>query len=174
MADSKGTLMNNRRRYKRFSATAFLNVPVDITPFPPFFGSSIKGKVIDLSAGGMAILIKEAIPMDRKLFLTLRFPDDTRLSCAVQVRYVMPREKRYLHGIEFLDLAPDMMQKIDRMSNNYIDCEYRIQAKAVKICTATCSFYSMCTKPQKKETLTDPLVKLELVFQQLEEISPSI
>ena len=157
----------NRRKNPRFSATAFLNTPVILSPLPPFFGSVIKGRLIDLSAGGMALLLKDLIPSGTSLFLTLRFPDLIVMGSSIQVKYTMPRGNHYLHGIEFLDLSAEMKEKIDQMSRDYIDCESRIQAKNMDVCSQLCAFYSMCAKPEKKGMTLDPIVHLELVFSRL-------
>ena len=160
----------NRRKHPRFSATAFLNTPVILSPLPPFFGSVIKGKLIDLSASGLSLLIKEVIPVGTNLFLTLRFPDLTVMGCSILVRRMMPRDNGYLHGIEFLDLSSEMKERINKMSHDYIDCESRIQSKTLDVCTRYCSFYSMCLKSHKKEQSLDPIVHLEMIFNTLEKI----
>jgi len=129
----------------------------------------IKATLIDLSAGGMALLMKEVIPAGTNLFLTVKFPDLTVMGCSVQVKRMMPRDDNYLHGIEFVDLSQEMKDRIEKMSHDYIDCESRIQAKKIDVCTQYCSFYAMCSKAQKKEQSLDPIVHLEMIFNTLEQ-----
>jgi len=160
---------SNRRKHPRFSATAFLDMPVILSPLPPFFGSVIKGTLIDLSAGGMALLMKEVIPAGTNLFLTVRFPDLTVMGCSIQVKRMMPRDNAYLHGIEFIDSSPEMQDRIEQMSRDYVDCESRIQMKKIDVCTQYCSFYAMCSKSHKKEQSLDPIVHLEMIFSTLEQ-----
>jgi hypothetical protein len=156
--------MENRRRHKRFSATAFLNRPILLLPLPPYFGHAVKGKLIDLSAGGMAILIDEMIPMGTNLSLMATFPDGFKIECAVQVKHQIPREEKYIHGFEFLNLAPVTMEKIEKMSSDYIDCESRIAAHAQEICRTHCAFFTMCNKPEKLDLTFEPSKVLELQF----------
>jgi hypothetical protein len=145
----------DRRKHKRFSATAFLHTPVYLSPLPPYFGHPVKGKLIDLSAGGLSVLIGEIIPQETFLSLILTFPDNSKIESIIKVRHAVPRGKGYLHGIEFLNPPAYMVEKIDKMSSDYIDCENRIQAAASEVCRMNCAFFTMCNKPQRTELLTN-------------------
>jgi PilZ domain len=159
----------NKRKYKRFSATAFLNKPVNLQPLPPFFGDPIKGHMIDLSAGGMAILMNEIIPQKTKLSIGITFPNQTPLQCKAEVKRVVPRGKKYLIGFEFLNLPTEWVDKIERMSTDYIDCESRIQKGETEVCETNCSFFSMCNKVQRREPLVEVDVALEMAFKMLDQ-----
>lgn len=161
--------MQNRRKYTRFSATAFLNRPVLLSPLPPFFGHRVKGKLIDLSAGGMAILIDEIIPQGSKLNLLGTFPDRFKIECIVDVKHVIPRNSKFVHGIEFLNLPALTVEKIEKMSADYIDCENRIAAKISDVCKTDCAFFTLCIKTQKINPVFDPNLVLELAFKSLED-----
>jgi hypothetical protein len=158
--------MHNRRRHTRFSPTAFLNRPVLLKPVHPFFGHPVKGKLIDLSAGGMAIFIDEIIPRGAHLTLRVTFPDQFKIETEVDIKYVMPREGKYVHGIEFLSLPAEVAARIDAMSTDYIDCESRIAAAETEICRTQCAFFTMCNKPQKLNPVLDSIPALELTFTQ--------
>lgn len=143
-------------------------MPVHLMPLLPFFGRAVNGKLIDLSAGGMAIVIRDIIPQGTKLDMTVTFPDKTSLNCTVEVKRVVPKAKSYLHGIEFLNLQPEMVARIEKMSSDYIDCEARIQSTPTgEICKTSCAFFNMCTKPQRINPVPDPMVALDLAFRTL-------
>jgi len=162
------TMNENKRKFTRFSATAFLNMPIVLDPLPPFFGDKVKGRLIDMSAGGMSLIISELIPLKSKLHLVMRFPDKTTMKCNIEVRHAQPRDRDFLHGFKFLNLPYYIGNKIDTMSNDYIDCETRIQKKESEICISKCTFYNMCTKSQRKEpVLFDVDMALELAFKTL-------
>lgn len=165
-------MAQERRRYKRFSPTAFLNMPVHLEPLPPFFGHDICGKLIDLSASGLAILINEIIPQETFLELSVRFHDQSKIHSIVQIKNVRPKNRSYIHGIEFINLSATMAEKIDRMSSDYIDCENRIQKKVLDVCKIDCAFYTLCSKKEKKTKTIDTPVALELAFQIREESRP--
>ncbi len=158
-----------RRRHKRFSATAFLNMPVYLEPLPPYFGKSLKGKLIDLSAGGMAILIEEFIPPQARLNLALTFPDKSMLESIVEIKHAVPKDKQYLIGIEFLTVPLSVQQRIEKMSSDYVDCEARIERNLGDVCRTDCGFYNFCTKQQRSVPLIDPDVVLNMVFKKLQE-----
>jgi hypothetical protein len=159
----------DRRKHKRFSATAFLHTPVYLSPLPPYFGHPVKGKLIDLSAGGLSVLIGEIIPQETFLSLILTFPDNSKIESIIKVRHAVPRGKGYLHGIEFLNPPAYMVEKIDKMSSDYIDCENRIQAAASEVCRMNCAFFTMCTKQQRLQPVVDVNASIELAFKALED-----
>ena len=153
-----------RRKHKRFSATAFLNRPVQLAPLPPYFGYEVQGRLVDLSAGGMAIFIDELIPPEVDFILKITFPDGSLIDTNIKVRYAVRKGGGgYLHGIEFLALTPDMAARIDQMSSDYIDCELRIQTGDEHPCRSTCAFFQMCRKRQKLAA-APARESLELVF----------
>jgi c-di-GMP-binding flagellar brake protein YcgR len=162
-----------RRRYKRFTATAFLRMPVRLAPVPPFFGRPVKGRLIDLSAGGMALLIDEVIPLNTRLKTVIVFPDQTQLNATALVRRLLPKEKKYMIGLEFQFIDSEMQAKIDRMSTDYIDCEARIREKKQEVCRTNCAFYSLCNKKEKLDPVVNVDVALEVAFQVLEETAVS-
>lgn len=159
--------MVEKRKHQRFSATAFLNMPIELNALPPFFSHSVKGKLIDLSAGGMAILINEVIPMGTKLDLKVRFPDHSYLESIILVKRVVPRSRKFLIGIEFLTVPGFMEKKIEKMSADYIDCESRINEGSTEICRVDCAFFTMCKKKERVDPVVDLDKMLEITFEQL-------
>jgi hypothetical protein len=165
--------MSERRRYKRFTATAFLRMPVNLMPVPPFFGRPVKGRLIDLSAGGMALLLDEVIPLNTRLQVTIRFPDQNVVDATAQVRRIVPKDNKYLMGLEFQFISEEMCQRIDKMSNDYINCETRISEKKLDVCRMDCAFYSMCSKPEKLNPVVNIDFALEVAFKVLEDSAVS-
>lgn len=155
---------HERRKHKRFAATAFLGMPVTLTPFPPYFGHAVSGELIDLSAGGLAILIDEIIPQSSVLNLSITFPNHSKLECVSRIVRVEARGSKFLHGIEFDTLPTYWEEKIERMSTNYIDCENRIQNKAAEVCRSDCAFFNFCSKPQKINPTVNVDQALEIAF----------
>lgn len=162
-------MSQNRRKHKRFSATAFLNRKVRLSPLPPFFGEVTEGRLIDLSGGGLALDLDKIIPQGTNLHLEITFPDRSKIDCDVQVRHLAPWNGRHLHGFEFLNLPSVIAERIDRMSNDYIDCETRIVNEATEVCRSECAFFSICNKPEKVSPIFNPDVILELAFRSLDD-----
>jgi c-di-GMP-binding flagellar brake protein YcgR len=157
-------MLINRRRHKRFSATAFLNKPVRVAPLLPYFAEPINGRLIDLSAGGMSIFIEMRIPQGTTIHLEATFPDHSKIECDAQVIHAIPRNGSILHGFEFLNLSVPLGERIERMSMDYIDCETRIESKKTEVCRSDCAFFSLCTKSEKVSPVLDSKGILELSF----------
>jgi len=154
-----------RRKYKRFAATAFLNRPVALTPLAPFIGKPIRGKLIDLSAGGLSILIQQMIPLGTKLNLKLSFPDQSVLQCEAEIRHMVPKDKFYLHGLQFELVDPLIAAHIEKMSTDYIDCEQRIVNNHMAPCIGRqCAFFAMCNKQERTERVLQHEEDLLLSF----------
>lgn len=143
-----------RRKHRRFAATAFLNRPVTLTPVAPFFGKAIKGKLIDLSAGGLSMLIQQIIPQGTRLHLTITFPDHSHMESDIEVVRTMPRDRNYVIGLEFLNLDLSWVERIETMSAQYIECEQRIQATELTPCIGkACTLFDMCNKSERTNLL---------------------
>ncbi|MCB4755921.1 MAG: PilZ domain-containing protein [Elusimicrobia bacterium] len=141
--------LSDSRRHPRFKSTAFRGVPVHLKPLPPYFGTPTEGHLVDLSAGGMAVLMGERIPTDTNLQMELTFPDHSVLGCKVRIRRAVPQKDLTLIGIEFLDLPDYMQAKITRMTKDFLDCDIRIKARVKDICQLDCAFFNICDKREK-------------------------
>jgi len=159
----------NVRKFKRFSASAFLNIKVKLAPLPPYFGDPTFGHLIDLSAGGLALQVGELIPQHSRWALIVSFPDRTELKAIVQVRHVSKRNQMYLHGLEFLNISELMSTKIDQMATDYLECDERIENKDPKICLENCSFFNVCTKPQRMKPQLNKNLTLDVSLKKYEE-----
>ncbi len=166
--DDKLDFLMDQRRFPRFQSSAFQGVPVRLKPLPPFFGEPTQGKLLDLSAGGMAILIEETIPKDAKLKLELTFPDHSILESNIRVCYSKAEKKEFLIGLEFLDIPDFMRNKISRMSEDFLGCENRIKKNAINICQLDCAFFSICDKHQKTKLEKELDITLQMKLNQIE------
>jgi hypothetical protein len=78
---------------------------------------------------------------------------------------VLGRLMLKVHGIEFLTLSIAMVDRVERMSTDYMNCELRIRGGAREACRTDCAFYTMCTKKEKLEIMTSLDRTLNLNFQ---------
>ncbi len=141
---------DDRRKHPRFSDRILAGVEVEMKPYPPLYGEPISGYLTDLSAGGMAIIIPDLIP--KKVFLRMKviLPDGFILESVVTVRRVVQQGKGhdYLHGIEFLNPAPEMVEHIEAMAADLLSCNERTQNSANEICVKSCRLLQICKRPQ--------------------------
>jgi len=149
MADNKS---DEKRKYQRFSDTTLLYNPIEIAASPPFLDKPIQGNLLNLSSGGLAILISKEFPKRKGFHIKLVFPDRTILECDAQVSRVIPKHPRFEVGLKFKNLPQYMEKKISNMAKDYNACEDRIFKKDPIVCHLDCSFYVICQKPQKSQS----------------------
>lgn len=138
------------RKHRRVGSGAFAGIPVVLKPAPPFFGEEMEGKMVDLSGGGLAVLMKEAVPVKTKLKLWMVLAGREAITCTVSVRRVSSKEDAYLTGLQFLDLSEDVAADLAKLSGDFDACETRIRQDETPVCVPGCSFYALCDKPQKQ------------------------
>lgn len=140
------------RKHRRVGSNAFEGIPVVLTPAPPFFGEPVDGKMVDLSGGGLAVLLKEAVPVKTKLKLWMVVTGREAITCTVSVRRVSAKGGAYLTGLQFLDLNEVVAADLAKLSGDYDACEERIREEQTPVCVPTCAFLTLCDKPQKQTT----------------------
>jgi hypothetical protein len=98
----------------------------------------------------MAILIPDLIPKNVFLKMTMILPDDFKLESVVTVRRIIKqgRENDYLHGIEFLNPSPEMIEHIEKVSADILSCNERTKKDGKEICVDACGLRSVCKRPQ--------------------------
>lgn len=153
-------ISDERRKHPRFSDRILAGAQVQMLPCPPLFGEPASGYLVDLSAGGMAILIPGLIP--KKVFLRMKMilPDGFLLESIVTVRRVIQqgRSNDFLHGIEFLNPSPEMIEHIEEIAKKIFACNERTREKANEICLDTCQLRQICKRPQCIEKKIRPAI----------------
>lgn len=141
---------DERRKHPRFSDRILAGAKVDMVPVPPLYGETISGYLIDLSAGGMAILTTDLIPKKVFLRLTMTFPDGFVLESVITVRRVIKQggSGDFLHGIEFLNPSPEMIERIEEIAKDILACNQRTKEGASEICVSSCGLRKICKRPQ--------------------------
>jgi hypothetical protein len=65
---------------------------------------------------------------------------------------MLPRDRFFLHGLQFEAVNAEIANRIDQMSADYIDCEQRIVNNHLTPCVGNaCKFFSMCTKKERTD-----------------------
>ena len=151
----------NRRKYARFSDRSLAGTAVRLTPLPPLFGENASGCLIDLSAGGMGIIIPDLIPKNVFLRMSMTLPDGFILESAVKVRRIVKQGEGhdYLHGVEFLSPSPEMIERIELMARDVLACNDRTKQQMKEICVASCALGQMCKRPQRVELNVRPAIQ---------------
>jgi len=141
----------NRRKFPRFSDRSLAGAQVSLDLCAPFFGERVNGHLIDLSAGGMALLAPNLIPKKVFLKMSMTLPDGFSIESVITVRHVTKQKNHddFLHGIEFMNLSPEMTERIQRMATEILACNDRTQRMASSICVQECTLNQICKRPQR-------------------------
>lgn len=142
-----------RRKHPRFSDRILAGAQVQLVPVAPFYGEVASGYLIDLSAGGMGIVLPDLIPKNVFLQMSMTLPDGFNISSVITVRRIVKQGSYhdFLHGIEFLNPAPEMIERIELMARDILKCNDRTKAGEKEICVASCTLRTVCKRPQRVE-----------------------
>lgn len=146
------TQQDERRKFPRFSDRSLAGAQVTLLPCPPLYGEAASGYLVDLSAGGMALLMSDLIPKNVLLKMQMTLPDGYQINSAITVRRVAKQSRGhsdYLHGIEFLSPSPEMIERIQVMAAAVLACNERTQKGIKEICQDTCILSQICKRPQR-------------------------
>ncbi len=149
---------DERRKFPRFSDRILAGARVNLAPCPPLFGEAASGYLIDLSAGGMGLLMPDLIPKNVFLKMTMLLPDGFTMESVVTVRRIVRQghHNDFLHGLEFLNPSPEMIVRIELMAKDILACNRRTQQGAPEICVSGCQLSQICKRPQKIEKNVRP------------------
>ena len=147
-----------KRKYRRFADRSFASMTILLDPVPPLYGEPASGAIIDLSAGGMAIILSELIPKKMMMRMKLTFKDGSTVESVVLVRRAYPKSHggAYIHGLEFLNLSPEDVERLEGMAADCLDCDNRVKQAAPEICKSGCRFSPLCLRAQRRGGAKEP------------------
>lgn len=157
------TTQEEKRKHPRFSDRILAGATVNLAPVAPFYGEVASGYLVDLSAGGMGLVLSDLIPKNVFLQMTMTLPDGFKINSVVTVRRIVKQggHSDFLHGIEFLNPAPEMVARIELMAKDILACNERTQKKENEICASGCQLMSICKRPQRiVKNVTPALIEL--------------
>lgn len=103
----------------RFQRRQMFRLPVvlPVCFVPAGGGETEKGNTLDISGGGVCLSAGRPMDLGAELKLTINLPDGTTLAAKGKVVKVIEvagerGEKRYVHGMEFLELPVSVQEKI--------------------------------------------------------------
>lgn len=143
--------IEEKRKHPRFSDRILAGATVTLAPVAPFYGDVAKGYLVDLSAGGMGLVLSDLIPKNVFLQMAMTLPDGSRIESVVTVRRIVKQGgyNDFLHGIEFLNPAPEMIDRIEAIAKDILACNQRTKDNEKEICVSNCSLLGICKRPQR-------------------------
>ncbi len=135
----------NRRKHVRLPVIKDIAKEVFISTEAGFF----PGLIMNLSAGGMYIMLHVQIKVNTQVCLVFDFDSfKTEMITGVVVR----NEKKNLiwnTAIKFTEMRDEDFQKILDVAQDYTDCENKITLGVTDVCDKDCKYYSLCEKKLK-------------------------
>jgi c-di-GMP-binding flagellar brake protein YcgR len=142
-----------RRKYKRFPVIRDFSETVEITfslPQQPSHLNKVPGIVLNLSAGGMALLTFISIPVGSDISFKLSLPNTKNAFLLKgKVVRVENHENTYLAGIKFEEIDEEVKKLLTKMGEDYENCEIRLSFNIADGCYKECSYYPLCNKKIK-------------------------
>lgn len=130
-----------------------MRVPVQIFPVLPFVGPSVEAALVNLSVGGMALLLNVGLSArlarGARLRVHFRLPGLPLSQCrGIVTHSVADRKSGWLRlGVRFLTAPTLLTERIRRMETDDEACDARAHEMAQPRCDLACSFHSLCHKP---------------------------
>ena len=137
----------------------------------PFVGPALEGALMNLSPGGMALLIEgeragERLTRHDRLRVHFRLPGLPLTECRGTVTHAVQQNDGWMRlGVKFLKTPPRLGERIKRMIFDDQVCDDRIVQDAQPRCDLACTFHSLCHKPIRQDVGSVPAVVFEIALQ---------
>lgn len=147
-----------RRKYKRFSLIKEFARQVDLCLITEDHQKNthiqnLPGIIVNLSAGGVAILTFTDIPNTATINLRFDIPGLPKVDIKSRLIYSLKKGDTYLLGMEFKNLSQQYKEKINKMAEDYYKCEERINNHIKNECVQWCEYFPLCGKKQKRSVI---------------------
>ncbi len=142
----------NRRKDRRIRVDRAVRVPVQLFPILPFVGTPCEAVLVNLSAGGMGLLLEndgEGLAKGTKLVVHFRLPGLPLTECRGTVsNHIAGKKSAWIRiGVKFQKAPVNLTERIQKMINDDAVCDARMFESADPRCDTACSFHSLCHKP---------------------------
>jgi len=138
-------MIDERRKHQRYPVIHEVGHPVQLN----FGGKTFPGVLIDLSAGGVAMLAYKNIPLGTPISLSINLPGLDTKELSGHVVWVIPKSEMWRIGIAFTQIDHLDFRHINRMAIDFNDCEKKLSLGVNDVCVPKCSYLELCQKPVK-------------------------
>lgn len=137
--------MEERRKHKRYPVLREIDKTIQIV----LGGKALPGVLVELSAGGMAILTFTSIPVGTEINLSLDLPGLKTHELAGRIVWSLAKGEMWRLGIAFDKINPIDFRHINRMGFDYSDCSTKLALGVSDVCSDKCSYLELCQRDQK-------------------------
>jgi len=138
-------MQHEKRRHNRLPVLHEMDEPIQIS----LNNKAVPGILVDLSAGGMAILSFTSIPVGTNINLCIDVPGLKTQPLEGKAVWVLSKGEMWRIGIVFTKIDPIDFRHINRMAFDATDCDTKLALGVTDTCFERCSYYQLCEKPIK-------------------------
>lgn len=138
------------RQFERFTLPELMKMSVTISPLSPSSAEPVEGKLLNISLGGMALLLPVKLPELTYWALRIGLGDHSEVETLVQIRHSIPQQDQFVHGFQFVSIPSFLGERVEIFARDFASCEERIKISSPDVCQPTCSMLDTCTKPQRR------------------------
>jgi len=148
--------MKERRKHKRLPVIKDLAEPIEITVLESGKKRQVPAVLTNLSAGGMDLVLMEAVQGKPLVRLNIHLPGFDRFE--VEGKSVWSRSKgaTSIVGIQFTKIDQDHAKQLTHMAEAFWECEARIKDQAPTVCFHGCTYWDLCEKTVKLKGISSP------------------
>ncbi|HBU68986.1 MAG TPA: hypothetical protein DEE98_01235 [Elusimicrobia bacterium] len=134
--------MDEKRRYKRYPVLHEIDKTIQIA----LNEKVLPGVLVELSAGGMAILTFASISVGTEVNLSLDLPGLKTKPLSGKIVWALAKGEMWRLGISFTTIDPVDFRHINRMGFDYADCNTKLSLGVTDVCSEKCSYFELCQK----------------------------
>jgi hypothetical protein len=144
-------MTDERRKHRRFPIADGLIEPITVEFAPEDGAAAMKVPAIltNLSAGGMSLITFAEPPRTKEVQLNIDLPSLKGCRITAKPVRIVSKGDVYTIGLSFVKISGKDRGHINKMANDFNDCETRISLGLPEACVPSCDCSELCTKPQK-------------------------
>lgn len=144
-------MSKERRQHKRLPMTLSIAKPMEIEMSTDQYEGDIPGILVNLSAGGMALIVFHELPLKSRVNFDLDFMGVQKSVSGTIVREESKFKDTYMVGVEFDEVSGQLGDLVEKMAEDHDICDVRFLVMEDKACFPECSFRPLCGKRIKKD-----------------------
>jgi len=138
----ENNMQHEKRRHNRLPVLHEIDEPIQMS----LDNQSVPGILIDLSAGGMALLSFTSIPVGTNINVSLDIPGIKTQPLEGKAVWALAKGEMWRIGIVFTKIDPTDFRHINRVAFDATDCDTKLSLGVTDICFEKCSYYPLCDK----------------------------
>ncbi len=144
-------MSKDRRKNRRLPLTISVATPMRIEMHSEHYDGQIPGIMVNLSGGGIAMLVFHHLPEESRVEFDLECVGVNEKIWGKIVREKKKYEDTYMVGIKFERKSEKLEEVVEKMAEDHDICEVRYLLDPKNACYPECKFRLLCGKRIKKD-----------------------